>query len=412
MRQLTCHLKGKGWPISLLLVSFFVTSLAHGFTQEFKERFEFVRQDGELVMVRDNSLSLGFSIDPLVEQIKSQLKREQALMAQKGDYYEEVQELFEDEVNLHSQKSSRNTELLVDSLKEVEKMDVEKIFNDPKFKEVINRFEGKMEEIMSQLDPRVLARLDDPSFFYKKHVTHQALKWGLDLAQRVLSSVPVLNTATYILVETERLIRERRLFHQNLLMHYLENYEDRLDLEAEDVNLIYSSIYESRIPWFAFWESNRAKANWETYGTDSFYSAFRQGSNKIRNYRHLYTRQGKRINFAFQKVTSNDGERLVVNLQDGDNMFNAKPAVAMNLDHPSKIVRKRILLQLGSLGVSFLSLPQWVKDMGKSYFDSFYENQRLTEGALFAHYEIQSYDDRQQDIVNQYLNPFDLNLQL
>ena len=40
----------------------------------------------------------------------------------------------------------RYAPIVIDSLHELEKLDVEEIFNDPKFQEVVNYFEGKINE--------------------------------------------------------------------------------------------------------------------------------------------------------------------------------------------------------------------------------------------------------------------------
>ena len=83
--------------------------------------------------------------------------------------------------------------------------------------------------------------------------------------------MPVLNTATYVLVEVERLIRERRHFHQNMVMHYFENVTpEKLEMTHEEVSLAWSSIYESQIPWYAKWESDSARSNWKSMGPINF----------------------------------------------------------------------------------------------------------------------------------------------
>lgn len=391
-------------------ILFIYSSTVFAVNQAFEQRFDFIREDGKLVEVRDRSLTLQFNIRPLVNHFRELLLAEQALMKEKHDYFYEVENLFYDEMVNKGEKSSENIHLLIRSLQELEGLDVDKVFNDPVFQEVIERFEERMNRVLSRLNPNVLARLDDPTFFYYRNVTYQVVSWGLSLAKRMLSSVPALNTASYILVEAERMIVERRTFHQNLLMHYLENFEDETGLEADEVNAIYSSIYESRIPWFAFWESQQAQNNWQRFGVDRFYGQVRAGNARYRQHRHLYEDRGERINFAFQEVQTREGEHLIVNLLDGDNQFNSAPAHGLNLDNPWVTVRRRVLLQLGGLGTSFLPIPQFIKGIAENYFRSFYETQRLTEGALFGHFESLDDLERQRDISRQYLNPFEKNL--
>ena len=182
------------------------------------------------------------------------------------------------------------------------------------------------------------------------------MTWGLDFARKRMSSIPMLNTVSYVIQEVEKLILERRQFHQNMLLHYLENFnETELGLTHDEVNLIWSSIYESRIQWFAFWESNAAKANWAKYGIDNFYSNYRIATNNLRKAQNIYSEVGERMNYAFQKVTYNN-EKVIVNLFNKEGMFQNRPALAYNFDRPTQVARKRVVLNLAELGLSFVPL--------------------------------------------------------
>jgi hypothetical protein len=382
-----------------------------GIPDAFNERFNFVKKDGKLIEIRDRSMGLGFSIAPYIKFIKETLKSEQALMKSKSDYYGDVEELLNDDAFALDEKSNQNVKIVMDSLKALENLDIDKIFSNPKFNTFISNFEGKLKFELSKLNPSVLANTQDATFFYKRKVTYQVVTWGLALAKKIFSSVPVLNTASYVLVKVEKLIREKRLFHQNLLMHYFENHESELGLSKEDVDLAYSSIYESRISWFAFWESNAAKANWTKYGVNKFYSNVRVANANLRANGTRYSTRGKRMNFAFQTVKEND-ENVIINLFDRQSMFNAKPAVAFYIDNPKKMVRKRIIMQLAGLGISFLPIPSFVKNIGDRYIKSTYEKQKLTEGALYGYFEATSNTARMNEVLMQYQNPFDVNIQL
>lgn len=375
----------------------------------FQKRFKFVKKDGKLIEVRDASMTAGFSIRPYVEFIKDNLKKEQALMNSKSDYFMEVEELLAEDFKSMGDEKGDQTQIVVDALKALRDIDVDAIFENPQFKQYIEKIEIKMGDALNSLNPFVIARVDNSSYFYKRAVTYQVVKWGLDLARKIFSSVPILNTASYVLVKVEKLIRERREFHQNMLMHYIENHESELGLEKEEVDLIYSSIQESRIPWFAFWESNAAKQGWDKYGVNKFYANVRMANTRLRANRGRYSRSGSRLNFAFQEVVENN-ENVIVNLFDTNDMFNSKPAVAYNLDNPQKIARKRMVLQLAGLGMSFLSLPSWIKDIADGYIKSHYEKQRITEGSLFGYFESQGETLMQEEIIKQYQNPFDVNL--
>lgn len=394
---------------ALVLAFFLAVPSAFALPEAFQKRFKFVRDNGKLIEVRDASMTAGFSIRPYIEFIKENLKKEQALMNLKSDYFLEVEEMLAEDFKSMGDEKGDQAQIVIDSLKALRDVDIDGIFNNPKFKTYIDQVEIKMANAMNSLNPFVIARLDNSSYFYKRAVTYQVVKWGLDLARKIFSSVPVLNTASYVLVKVEKLIRERREFHQNMLMHYLENHESETGLEKEEVDLIYSSIQESRIPWFAFWESNAAKQGWAKYGVNKFYVNVRLANNRLRANRSRYSRRGTRLNFAFQEVVEKN-ENVIVNLFDTNDMFNSKPAVAYNLDNPQKIARKRMVLQLAGLGLSFLSLPSWIKDIADGYIKSHYEKQRITEGSLYGYFESQEDLQMQEAIIKQYQNPFDINL--
>lgn len=396
--------------IKWILVLFVFMSQAFAAPGQFQERFKFERNDdGELIQVVDQSIKMRFSIGPYVDFIKEALKQEQALMANKSLYEQEMAELFAEQFDKSSQ-APMDFSLFMQSMEEVNQLDVEEIFNNPQFKEVIAKFEDRVGNALDKINPNVLARLDNPQFFYHKRATYQALKWALDFAKRRLSSVPMLNTASYVLVEVEKMIRERRTFHQNIMLHYMERFKPaEIGLTPKEGDLVFSSIYESRIDWFNIWESQAAQADWRGYGLDKFYQQFRLATNRLRDYRHSTDRLGERYNFAFQEADV-EGEHVILNLMQTQAMFKSAPATAYNFDEPKKVMRKRVALMLSDLGLSFVPLPQFVKDIASSYIKSQYEQHRIIEGALFAHFEIQNQREMQRNLMIQYLNPFDIHL--
>jgi len=377
---------------------------------QFLERFEFVREDGKLIAVRDKSLTKTFKITGYVKYIKEQLLAEQALMAQEGlDYDEQMRDLLYHDGNSvrRRERKDRNKENIVLSMKELANVDFEAVFSNPVFNEVLNKFESKLTEAFFYIDPQLIAKPDNSSFFYKRAVTHQVVSWALNFAKKKLSTVPLLNTAAYAIVEIEKMITKRRLYHQNNLLTYLELYpEDKIGLTKEEADSLFSSVYESRIPWYAFWESSKAKMNWARYGSSQFYAGFRVGSNKLRSYKNLYTSVGERYSYAFQEVEYK-GERVIINLFDKNNKFDSKPAIAYNFDRPNRIRRLRSVLTLARLGLSFVSLPAFIKDTASDYMKSYYETQQITEGALLTNFLIKGNDEAAKNIRRQYINAFD-----
>lgn len=385
----------------------------------FHKRFQVIRNaDGKLVGIRDRTLPVKFSVVPYIEMVKSQLKNEQALMSPEslasGEYEANVRSVLDEDRELllsqgyTQQEYDRYVENVVESLKKLAVVNVDTVFGNAVFQEVVSKFEGKITDAILLLDPTILANTQDPTFFYKRNVTYKAVSWALDFARKRLSNIPMLNTVSYVVVEVEKLITQRRNFHQNMLLHYLENFDEKeLGLTHDEVNMLWSSIYESRIPWFAFWESSAAKGNWMKYGVNNFYANYRAATAKLQKAGALYTEVNERMNFGFQKVVYKN-EKVVVNLFDNESMLQSRPAVAYNYDRPTQIARKRIMLNLAQLGLSFVPLNAMVKDSVGSFIKSFYHNQKLTEGALYGYFESMGEESGMRQVKAQYLNPFDV----
>jgi len=376
----------------------------------FKKRFTFVRKDGKLVEVRDNFLqSKKFGLRPLLEYFKRSISLEQShmLASDQKEFEKEVRDLFIDPVS----GLDETPDYLMDSLTQLKTLDVDYIFNHPKFKEVLARFEDKLDTEMAKLGLVVIARPYEAKFFFQRNLTYNIVKMALEFAAQQLGEVPVLNTAIYVIKEAERLFRERRTFHQNMLLHYLENFsEEDLGLTHEEANLVWSSIYESRITWYAFWDSNAAEANWDKFGTARFFQYMRMANTRFRDNRGNYTSIGKRVNFAFQDAVIKD-KNVIINLFDKKNMFSRMESVAYYYDNPARVKTQRLLLQLGQLGLSFVSLPQFIKDFANSYMKSYYDQQRLTEGALIGYLESRGNTDFARSFLSQNVNPFEASLE-
>lgn len=386
----------------------------------FQKRFKIIRdQNGQLLGIKDRTIPVKFQVAPYVSMVVEQIKAEKALIEQSGlagrSYEEEVLNVLNaenPEALAQNPELDRQQRIVVASLKQVGKLDVEAIFQNSLMKEVVSLYENKMSDVLIKLDPTMLAVTNDPSYFYKRNVTYQVVKWGLDFARKRLSNIPMLNTASYVMVQVEKLITERRAFHQNMLLHYLEMFKpEELGLTKTEVDLIWSSVYESRIVWWNFFESDAAKSNWSKYGINKFYQNFRLASATLRDHAGKYSSLDERMNYAFQKVTLNN-EKVAINLFDKEGMFFNSPAVAYNFDRPTLVARKRVLLNLAQLGLSFVPLSAYLKDTASNFIKSFYEKQRLTEGALYGYLESMGEKEHQLRLAEQYMNPFEGELVL
>tara|TARA_R110000868_G_scaffold345134_1_gene606239 strand:+ start:6107 stop:7318 length:1212 start_codon:yes stop_codon:yes gene_type:complete len=396
--------------LSIALLALLSFSVSAQSLDGFNKRFRLVKDlEGNLVTVHDNSLSFKFSLKPYLKFIKSHLLSEQARLQSKGieAYQAELDQLFEGELWDRGDTNSTTRLILTDSMKALNDVDVDGVFKDEAFKEVMKAFEGRIQEAMRFLDPTVVARVDDPKFFWKKTATHQALVFAIDFARKRLSSVPMLNTALFVLKESERLIRASRTYHQNMLLYYVEEFKAAdLGMTHEESNMVFSSIHEARIPWYAIWESNAAAADWSKYGVNKFYASVRSANSRLDKHESKYDKIGDRVNYAFQ-YASYKGDVVVLNKFNGTHMFDGKPAISLNLDRPSKVMRQRIVLQLANLGLSFVPLPSFIKDLAHNFVKSFYEQQSLTEGAMYATFESEGDPRAAKAMAQQALNPFD-----
>jgi hypothetical protein len=88
-------------------------------------------------------------------------------------------------------------------------------------------------------------------------------------------------------------------------------------------------------------------------------------------------------------------------------MLQSRPAVAFNYDRPTQISRKRIMMTLAQLGLSFVPMSATIKDTAGNFIKSYYEKQKITEGALYGYFESMEESSGMGQVKAQYLNPFD-----
>ncbi len=393
--------------LSLAILSFIFSFqlLAEGSLDGYFKRFEIVRKDGKVTLIKDRSLSQGISVDGVIAYLKDSLIAEQKLMNLKSDdYSNEIDELLELDYTLKD--NQEYAARIHESVESIGGLNLEQVMQEDDVKFVLNEFQKKLNEKLTFLDISILANPSEARFFYVRSVTYEAVIFALNLAKKKFASVPILNVVSYIIVETEKLIRERRTFHQNMLLHYLENYpEADLKLTHDEVNLIMSSIYESRISWMNILESNAAARNWSKYGVDKFFTSVRAGNTQMRTYTHIYDEVSDKINYAFQKTTYK-GKKVIVNLVNSQNSFSAKPAISYYFDDPNRVIRTRQIIQIALLGMNIIPIPNFIKGQVTNFLDSMYKEHKLTEGALFAYFESQKDAKTLQLIRLAQVNPF------
>lgn len=376
----------------------------------FNKRFVIKKNDnGEVTAVKMKFFTKKFSITPYLTQIKNDLKEEIQRMRSTDKSVTNAEiDAFVAHLISNSDKSAQaqdNALVVGDSLKNLPMIDVDKSFAQVQKHNVLKKFEFDLKKALKMLDLSIIADPTDARFFYRKNVTYEVVKRAVEFAKKKFDSVPVLNLALFVIVKVHELVLEQRMFHQNMLLHYMQNFETKLGLTQIEVNRVFSSIYESRIGVTGYGESNRAAANWEMYGLDKFFAVVRNGNNRIRRSNSTY-QMGHKINFGFVKMTNDKGEKIISHLGHNKHMFSGKMAEAYNFDKPNKVKRFRSLLNLGQVGLGFLPIPGWIKSNVERFAESYYVDQKRTEGALVGYFESTGNTSMFKAILKQNINPY------
>lgn len=395
--------------LPVFIFSLAISAMADTNLEGFNKRFTFKRSaDGSLQSVKMNFATKGFTIAPYLRQIKEDLKSEIERMRQKSAYQAELDDFTEflGDGQPNTKENQENIALVRDAIENLPNVDVDSSFSQIQANGVLKQFEFDLKDALAMLDVSIIAYPNDARFFYRKNVTYEVVKKALDFAKKKFDSVPLLNLVSFVIVQVHEMALEQRTFHQNMMLHYLQNFSpEELGLSKKEADMVFSSIYESRISALNLPESNKAASNWLRYGSDSFFSIVRSANTKIRRSASTYDSVSTRYNYAFVEVVEN-GEKLVKNLVDGKHMFSSKAATAYNYTKPNQIKRTRALLNIGELALGFLPIPGWIKSQVEGFVESFYVQQRLTEGALVGYFESNGNATMARTIKNQMANPY------
>lgn len=390
-----------------LVLIFSINSFATANFDGYQKRFNLVRNEaGNLTYVKMNFFNKKFSLKPYLEQIKSDLMSEIARMRSKS-HKDELDEFMASlgEGQEKTQEMQENIFAVRRSLESLDQINVDHVFKELEKGGVLAQFKKELKAALDKYSLAVIASTEDPRYFYKRNVTYEVVKRALDFAKNRFSSVPLLNLASFVIVQVHDLVLEQRLFHQNMLLHYMQNAkESELGMTTAEVDKVFSSIYESRIGAINFRESNQAVANWDKYGLAKFYAMVRVGNNRLR--RNPTTLQGlNRYNFGFFEAVI-DGERVVKHLAINKHSFSSEMATAYYYSKPDKVRRFRSLLNLGQIGLGFLPIPAWLKNQANSFINSYYVQQKRQEGALIGYFEMNSNTEMVNSIKKQLVNPY------
>jgi hypothetical protein len=363
----------------------------------FNQRFKLTRDEaGKVSTIKLKKAVTRFSLMPFIEQIKSDLIKEQESFMALSDYQKEaeVDELLLDmgvDPYMKHAQGSEEAQKIKESLLNIKNINVDATFRTLQRSGFWKEFEAKLHEAFLFMDPTVLANLEDPRFFYKRQVTYKVVVWALDQAKKRFSSVPVLNIASFVIVRVHDMMMEQRHFHHNMLLHYFETIsETELGMTKEEVDRAVSSIYEYRIDAMNIFESNRAARDWLNYGMNTFYMQVRAGNGRIRSWSGAFSnvrfQDIRKLNFAFAEVKE-AGNKKIYHLHHNLHQFSSKPSLAYDFSSPTRVKRNRALLNIAGVALGFIQMPGWIKGSVENFINSFYVQQVRIEGALIGHFE-------------------------
>lgn len=392
--------------IAILLITLSVGASAANL-DGFEKRFKLVKNSaGEVTMIKMNFFNNKFSVMPYIKMVKEDIKAEIKRMKSPG-FSSDLDELIAEmeESAEFSGQVAENTGLLRRSILGLKNVEIDEYFNKLTSSGVLGKFQKDLKDALALFSLTAIAKTDDAKYFYKRNVTYTVVSNALEYAKKKFSSVPMLNLATFVIVKVHNLVTEQRTFHQNMLLHYLANFnESELGLTKSEADRVFSSIFESRILPIMYTESKKAVANWDRYGTDLFYANVRFANMRLRRSGELGPVRVK-LNHAFAKSTIK-GVKVIVNIVDRKHSLSSKMPIAYYYDSPGKVKRFRSLLNLGQVGLGFIPLPNWLKKQAEGFMKSYYVTQKVTEGALVAHFEADGNMEMANKIVKQMGNPY------
>lgn len=385
----------KAWAaFCLIAVAFPALALAQRVPQTeanvavFFKRFEVVKNAQgrpEMILVKRDARVSGLIVEPFMQEVAEQVAFAQAQGA--AGMEQSFASTWEPAELAEWPKEDR--EIARQALEEVQNIDIQSAYKDEKFKNTMAWLGKKLKQHL--LGTRVLSNINDPRYFYSRAVSRQLVGYLVKEVTRQMKNSQYAAIAQFIAQKLGEIVQDRRAYHQIMLLHYLERFKpEELGMTAQEVVRARSSIYESQIPWFAFWVSNMAKNHWDVYGNLYFNRFFDGASEKLLYNKKRYDEVGERADFAFNIVTEK-GHKKVINLMDNQWMGSSRPATAFYFDSPMRVLAQRKMLQLIQLGIGYIPNNHWAiliaKQGANAFIDSMYVAHMKTEGALLGYFE-------------------------
>ncbi len=290
-----------------------------------------------------------------------------------------------------------------ESLKYLTENDLKPIIESAPFQEALDHLLTSSQS--EEYDFRVLAVPHDPTFFGSNELVMKILMQSLSIIRLGMGNSMGVDVAIFLIKTTFDLIMERRVYFQNYFLYNLDKYgAETFNISFEEAKKIQSSIFESRISWWNYWEKKYAKFDWDNYGQDRFVDQLIVADNGISSGLPENSSWGERLGFAFSTVQTGNSTK-VLNLIDSRHVFSKKVSLAYDYTSPYKIRMTRLFYFLLQTAVRFAPVPA-VSTVFDFFMDSMYVPQRQTEGALYGYFSDQGLEKEKDMVSWQSINPF------
>jgi|GEM_PF-5869727 len=420
------------------LAVLFTSSVLHA--GSFSDRFIIERDDsGKLLSLKSKGIATKFNILKYVSQLEAELLELQDYLFKPAQIYQvaglissvsinrshELINRFVDETEIGRNENSsdpRNTfasSVAADhdpydyqyymnkALSKLKYVNLERSFSQLEKHGVINVMNSKVSEYMRYLSLSIVANPTDSQFFYKRKVAAKVVSSVMKFAKKQFFSSSLLDLAFLVISDVNKRIIEQRIIAQNTLIYYLAHQENKTNLKPEEVDMVMSSIHESRIGIFSFAQSKKMGEKWRDYGWDSYDRFRRSAKSRVEKSEGITYTGSKKLVSVFYDAQLLDGQKVILNAGVQKHSFSGAPSISYYYDAPKKVKNRRAMLQLAQVGLGFMSfVPSSIKSYINDFASSWYREQSYVDSMLVAHFQTTKEDKKLDDIKLTISNPF------
>lgn len=369
------------------------------FARDFENTISIERSlDGKITKILlKKANSRQFTEEDMFKHFIDELDEVQTQIRATGSYG-----LIEDSLDLKDWPE-RERKIAEDALDLLRRHDLKPILSHPEVKKAMNLLTQESNSDMFNF--RVLAVPENSKYYDSNEKTVNVLMQASGLVKLALGSSFGVTIALFFIKSSYDMIIERRSYFQNYLIYQLDKHgPEKFGLTQEEGNKIKSSIFESRIRWWEFWEKTRARADWDKYGQTKHLNDL-VAADKRRKAENLELQTwGVPMGFAFHDGDAN-GNKKVVNLVTPRSVISRKLSYGFDYSSPEKIRLERVLYYVLQLGMRFAPVPA-VSTLFDFFVESFYVPQRQMEGVLYGFFRDSEAYEQAHQIARQSINPF------